>query len=225
MDEGRKVPTGMQEFDQLVEGGFIRSSTILLCGNPGAGKTIFSARFIYEGVSKYGEPGVYVCFAESKEMFINSMKKFGMDFEALIRRRQAIVLDISVGMEIDVQSALNQILEAITSINARRLVIDSITAMISGMETELKKRHLTRLFYRLVRKAGCTAILVVDMPWGQKKIGSGIEEFIADGIIVMKSLYSNGMLKRQLRIIKMRETNHSLRTHEYTITSNGIGIL
>jgi len=220
-----RVPTGIPEFDALVEGGFPRPSMIVLAGNPGAGKTVFSAKFIYEGAQKYDEPGVYVCLAESRDKFLSAMKRFGMDFEPLIRRRRVAVLDLSIGLEIDVQAALNQILEAVTSINAKRLVIDSLTAILGGMKGELEKRHLTRLIYRLCRKTECTALVIVDIPFGSKNLGEGVEEFVADGIILMRSVYRNGTLTRELRILKMRETSHTLKTHTYTITKNGTKIL
>ena len=222
---GERVPTGIPELDKLIEGGFPRHSMILLSGSPGAGKTILSAKFIYEGAAKHDEPGVYVCFAESRGKFIRDMQRFGMDFESIIHKKRVVILDLSIGMEIDVQSALNQILEAITSIGARRLVIDSVTAMFAGLKSELEKRHLIRLLYRLIRKSGCTAIIITDMPWGASRIGSSIEEFIADGIILMQSLYDDEeTLRRRLRILKMRETSHTLKTHEYKIGNNGIEI-
>lgn len=222
---GERVPTGTPELDALVEGGFPRPSMIVLAGNPGAGKTTFSAKFIYEGAQKYGEPGVYICLAESRDKFLSAMKRFGMDFEPLTRKGLVTILDLSIGLEVDVHAALNQILEAVTITNARRLVIDSLTAMLGGLEKELEKRHLTRLIYRLCRKANCTSIVVVDIPFGHQWLGTGVEEFVADGIIYMESTYRKGVLERRLRILKMRETNHTLKTHSYIITKNGIRLL
>ena len=80
-----RVPTGIPEFDKLIEGGFLQGSLILLAGGPGAGKTIFSAKFIYEGATKYGEPGVYPCFAENRKMLISELQELGLDFESLIK--------------------------------------------------------------------------------------------------------------------------------------------
>ncbi|MHA1632554.1 MAG: RAD55 family ATPase [Candidatus Freyarchaeota archaeon] len=220
-----RVPTGIPQLDKLIDGGFPSHSMILLSGNPGAGKTILSATFIHEGATKYKEPGVYVCFAESKEEFIRDMKKFGMDFASLSARDLVSVLDLSITTETDVQSALTQILETITSLNAKRLVVDSITAMSVGQKEDIGKRHLIRLLYKLIKKTDCTAIIIADMPWGTLRIGGGIEEFIADGIILMESNYNNeGVLRRELRIIKMRGTDHTLKTHGYKIGKNGIEI-
>lgn len=64
--KGDRVPTGIEGLDPSIEGGFPRGSLILLAGNPGTGKTVFGAQFLYRGASVYGEPGVYVSFAESR---------------------------------------------------------------------------------------------------------------------------------------------------------------
>jgi circadian clock protein KaiC len=219
-----RISTGNKQLDTLLDGGFLRNSMILLAGNPGAGKTILSSNFIYQGALN-DEPGVYACFAETRKRLIQDMKKFGIDYEHFIRRRKVEVLDLSIGSETEVQSALNQIFEAITTLRAKRLVVDSISAMAMGLETEFEKRHLIRLLYRLILKTGCTTLAITDIPWNSKKIGESIEEFVADGIILMEHFYDeNTNLKRQLRITKMRGTNHSRKTHRYTISAEGLDL-
>ena len=220
-----RASTGNKQLDALLDGGFLRNSMVLLAGNPGAGKTILSSSFIYDGALNHDEPGVYACFAETRKRFIQDMKKFGFDFEPLIRRRKVEILDLSIGSETEVQSALNQIFEAITTLRAKRLVVDSVAAMTVGLATEYEKRHLIRLLYRLILKTECTTLAITDIPWNTNRIGESIEEFVADGIILMVHNYDeNGELKRQLRITKMRGTNHSRMTHAYTISEKGLDI-
>lgn len=220
-----RISTGNLELDSLLDGGFLRNTMILLAGNPGAGKTILSSKFIYEGALQ-DEPGVYACFAETRKRLIQDMKKFGIDFEPLIRRRKVEVLDLSIGSETEVQSSLNQIFETITTLKAKRLVVDSIAAMAMGLETEFEKRHLIRLLYRLILKTGCTTLAITDIPWNSNRIGESIEEFVADGIILMEHHYDeNGDMKRQVRITKMRGTNHSRKTVSYNIDETGLKIV
>lgn len=220
-----RISTGNEQLDGLLDGGFLRNSMILLAGNPGAGKTILSSNFIYSGAIVDEEPGDYACFAETRRRLIQDMKKFGIDFEPLIRRRKIEVLDLSIGSETEVQSALNQIFESITTLKARRLVVDSVSAMAMGLETEFEKRHLIRLLYRLIIKTGCTTLAITDIPWNSNRIGESIEEFVADGIILMEHRYDEaGNLTRRLRITKMRGTNHSRKTHLYAIKEKGLEI-
>ena len=219
-----RISTGNPELDTLLEGGFLKNSMILIAGNPGAGKTILSSNFIYEGALE-NEPGVYACFAETRNRLIQDMNKFCINYESLIRRQKVNVLDLSIGSETDVQSALNQIFEAIKKNRSKRLVVDSISAMSMGLETEFEKRHLIRLLYRLILKTGCTTLVITDIPWNSNRIGESIEEFVADGIILMEHNYDeNNNMKRQLRITKMRGTNHSRKTHKYNISSKGLTI-
>jgi len=221
---GERVSTGYSELDSLIEGGFPKNSMILLAGNAGVGKTILSAKFIYDGAVK-GERGVYVCFTETKRKFTQNLRKFGLDFEDMISERMVSILDLSVTTEIDVQSAVNRIFEEIVNLQARRLVLDSLSAMYMGLKSELERRHLTSLIYRIIQKTECTAILIVDIPWGSKRIGEEFEEAIADGIILLESMYEGeGILKRYLRILKMRGSNHTKKTHSYVISERGLEI-
>lgn len=218
-----RISTGNQELDSLLEGGYQKNSMVLIAGNPGAGKTILSSNFIYRGARDYNEPGVYACFAETRKRLINDMSKFGIDLESLIDKNMVEVLDLSISSETEVQSALNQIFESITSLRAKRLVVDSIAAMAMGLETDYEKRHLIRLLYRLILKTSCTTLAITDIPWNSNRIGDSVEEFVADGIILMKHSYDvDGMLKRQMRITKMRGTNHTRKTIKYTINETGL---
>ncbi len=220
-----RVATGIQGFDELVENGFPSESVILLAGNPGAGKTTYAAQFLYEGATKLGERGVYVCFAETKRAFIRNMMSLGWDFERLEIEGRIAILDLSTTKEPGIQSNLDAILDKVSSMRAKRLVIDSFTAMSMAMREPIDIRYLLHLLYKFLQRIGCTTIVVSDTPWGSERIGSGVEEFIADGIILMQTYFDDGNnLKRRMRILKMRSTNHSKRTHEYEITSEGVVI-
>ena len=86
-------------------------------------------------------------------------------------------------------------------------------------------RFLIHLLYRFLQQIGCTTVMIADTPWGSQRIGSGVEEFIADGIILMQTKFDvKGNLQRTLNILKMRSTDHSKKTHSYDITDNGIKI-
>lgn len=78
-----KVQSGISGLDELIKGGFPKGSLIVLAGNPGTGKTIFSARFLYHGAANCGEKGIYVSFAENRENFLKNMLSLGLDFEKL----------------------------------------------------------------------------------------------------------------------------------------------
>lgn len=220
-----RVPTGISGFDELIENGFPFESLILVAGSPGAGKTTLAAQFIMDGVLKYNEKGLYVCFAETKDSLLRNLSRFRWDLGNLERRGKISILDLSTTKEPGIQSNLNLILETIADIGAKRLVIDSFTAFSMALTEATDIRFLIHLLYRFLQQVGCTTVMIADTPWGSQRIGSGVEEFIADGIILMQTKFDDtGNLKRTLSILKMRSTNHSKKTHNYDITDTGIKI-
>lgn len=219
-----RVSTGIEEFDALIEDGFPVESIILVAGNPGAGKTTFAAQFIIQG-TMISEKGLYVCFAETKESLHRNLLRFGWDLEDLEHKGQLVVLDLSTTKEPGIQGNLNLILEKIMEINAKRLVIDSFTAFSMALKEPTDVRFLIHLLYRFLQRAGCTTVMISDTPWGSQKIGLGVEEFVADGIILLSTWFDEeGRLRRTCSILKMRCTDHSRMTHEYEITDSGIKI-
>lgn len=219
-----RVSTGIEELDSLIEGGFPAESIILVAGNPGAGKTTFAAQFLLQGTTM-SEKGLYVCFTETRESLHRNLLRFGWDFEDLERKGRLAILDLSTTKEPGIQGNLNLILEKIMEVNAKRLVIDSFSAFSMALKEPTDVRFLIHLLYRFLQRAGCTTVMISDTPWGSQKIGLGVEEFVADGIILLSTWFDEeGRLRRTLSILKMRCTNHSRMTYEYEITESGIKI-
>ena len=182
-----RASTGIDGLDVVVEGGFPRGSLILVAGNPGTGKTVFSAQFIYRGAVDYGENGVYVSFAEGKKSFIDYMRRFGMDFERLEREGKVKILDMVTVTEKAVSDVLNKIVEEVLSLKAKRLVIDSFSALAQAFKEKIEARIILHtILGRIVKSTGCTTILILEIPYGEERMGLGIEEFVADGIIILK---------------------------------------
>jgi len=221
----QRVPTGIPKFDDLIEGGFPNNSMILLVGYPGAGKTTFSAQFLYNGAMKNRARGVYVCFAETKDTFLRNMLRFGWDFERLEQEGRISILDLSVTREAGLQKNLDLIMETMATLNASRLVIDSFSAIGMGLKDSIDIRVMVHLLYKFLKKANCVSVLIIDQPWGTFSIGEGISEFLADGIIYLETYFNEKeMLSRRLKILKMRGTNHTKLPYPYDIDSNGFAL-
>ena len=199
------ISSGIEGLDEIIGGGFPRGSIIILAGNPGTGKTIFSAQFLYHGCTKYGENGIYVSFAEEKEKFFEEMKNFNFDFEKLEKEGHFFFLDMVTTKEEAISTIMETITSKINEIKAKRLVIDSFSAMVQAFkEPHCARILLHTILSKITRSIGCTTILIVEIPYGETKIGLGIEEFVADGIIVLKRSIFNDRILRELEIYKMR---------------------
>ena len=214
-----QVPTGVAGLDDLIEGGLPARSLVVLGGGPGTGKTLLAARFLYEGAT-HDEPSVYVSFAESRAQFLSNMAKFGFDFQKLINTEKFEFVDLTTVVGEAVPDALDLVLSQVTSMRAKRLVVDSFTALAQGFERVIDARiALQVILGKLVREEGCTTLLLVEMPFGTDKIGLGIEEFVADGIIVLDFVNHKGGPQRTINIKKMRGTQIRQDTSTYSISS------
>ncbi|KYH40694.1 MAG: hypothetical protein AYL33_005390 [Candidatus Bathyarchaeota archaeon B63] len=203
----QRVSTGVEGLDKVIEGGFPSGSLILIAGNPGTGKTIFSARFLYHGAVSNDESGVYVNFSENRETFYVNMKPFGFDFERLERDGKFRYLEMLAVKDATAPSIMNMILEEISGIKAKRLVIDSFSTIAQAFEKPHDVRILIQtVLERIVRKFGCTTLMIVEVPFGSVRAGLSMEEFVADGFMLFRAGRLEGRLFRDISIRKMRGT-------------------
>ncbi|MEM2673385.1 MAG: ATPase domain-containing protein [Candidatus Bathyarchaeia archaeon] len=202
-----RVPSGISGLNEIIGGGFPKGSLIILAGNPGTGKTIFSASFLYHGIIDHGERGVYASFSESRGTFLNNMRTIGFDFEGLEKAGKFRFLDLITAKEEATPAIMETILREVSEAGAKRLVVDSFSAIAQAFkETHEVRVLLHTILSRITRFLGCTTLLIVENPYGEEKIGFGIEEFVADGIILLKRSRLDGRILRELELFKMRGT-------------------
>lgn len=220
-----KVPTGIPNFDKLIEGGFEKNSTNLVAGNAGSGKTIFSTQFLVAGMKK-GEACLYVTFEEQKEDFYKNMRRFGWDLEAYEKKELFTFLQYT---PIKVKTMLEEGGGTIESIILRkkitRIVIDSITSFALLFEDELEKREAALDLFSMISKWNATALVTLEgKPSQESRMSAKTLEFESDSIILLYYPRHKGERKRFLEILKMRGTKHSPKVYSFDISNKGINI-
>ena len=220
-----RVRSGIPGLDELLNGGFLESSTVLISGGAGTGKTIFSTEFVYKGAKDYDEPGIYITLEEGATNIWWNMKNFRWDVTSLERENMLKIYkvgminpqDFAEGFEKEV----NRIKDMIDDIDAKRLVIDSTTAFGMWMGSEQNIRHSLFKLSEELKGMDVTALLTAEAPGGKERFSRfGVEEFITDGVI---ALYFKPP-QRALFIRKMRGTKHDKKPHPFEITSSGIEV-
>jgi len=220
-----RAPSGIPGLDAMIEGGFPRSSLILLAGSPGSGKTIASAHFLYHGAKNLNENGIYISFSERKEFFYENMKKFGFDFETLESQAKFKFLDVLTTREDTISSTLGMLSREVLELDAKRLVVDSFTAMAQAFNRRIDARIILHMLDKLMSKSGCTTLLLVELPTGTKTIGLGFEEFVADGVILFETIDEREGIRKRAVVRKMRGTNHNLNYSHIVISDRGISLM
>jgi circadian clock protein KaiC len=200
-----KVKSGIDGLDEVVEGGFPKGSLIILAGEPGVGKTVFSIQFLVKGV-ELNEPGVYVSFAEAKNTLIeNFSRHLNVDLARLEVEDKIKILDFTAIKEEAISLILESILAEVKALNAKRLVIDSFSALAQAFKEPIDVRIIVHtVLSRIVRGMNCTTIIIEEVPIGRAEIGLGMEEFVADGLIRLRASELDKRLFRDLEIVKLK---------------------
>jgi len=222
-----RVSTGLPELDRILGGGYPSSSLILVCGNPGTGKTIFSNQFLYEGMKSSDEKGMYVSFAEGSGDYYENASSVGLDMRSLEAAGKFKFLDLIAMQRDGMQKSLDTVVKTIIEFKPKRLVIDSISAVLQTLGTEDTRTFLHSLFGRIIKGQGVTTFLIGEVPYGTDKIGFGVEEFIADGVIMLRATRKGTLEKREIEVSKMRGCSVERASFEYLIDKNygGLGII
>jgi len=232
MEQLPRCPTGIAKLDELLHGGFPVGHIILLAGASGTGKTVLSTEFLFRGADQYNERGLYLSLIESEQRMRRNVSGFTFYKDELVDSGKVQIKEIEhdawlMGVQPQtVHDVLMRVKSTIEESKAQRVVIDSITAIGNNLKDESKVRELVfRLGYEIT-KLGCTMILISEIPPQSIQYSVfGVEEFVADGIILLSEFERNGELIRTLQIIKMRGVEHSRDRQIMEITSNGINLL
>jgi circadian clock protein KaiC len=221
-EEFERIPSGIPGLDKLIEGGFVKGSTVLVSGSTGTGKTIFCVQYLLEGLKK-GETCIFITLEESPDDIIGDVRRFGWDLEKYVNEKKLFLSYKDPFQMIDIVSPL---LDEIKEKKIQRVVIDStaLFEMYYKDPSDIRKQ-LFKLLSGL-KNIGATSLLTSELPEESKMLGKfGVEEFIVDGVILLKSLGLTGEIARSLRVVKMRRTKHDEDIYSIDITSKGIKIL
>lgn len=217
---GKRVETGIPGLDELVEGGFIPNSTILLKGECGTGKTIFCLQYLTYG-ALHGEPGVLLSVEENKKDILRESAKFGWDLEALEKQCKLAIIERQTQYSL----TISKLRKTARHLGARRVVIDSIPALFSSYPNELRSSEWRSAFHLLCQlltgSCDCTAILITEDAWSKNV---PYEEYVPKGVFELHFKMIEGIARKFLLVKKMREVRHSKRLHLYEITDKGFTI-
>ncbi len=225
-DKEVRIPTGIPGLDGLIQGGLQAGDFVLLVGGIGTGKTIFSSEFAFEGAKELKQPSVYATFEEDMASLRRNMLKLGVDFQSLEDEKKVRLLDLEALEGRGMGSNLETILSAIDEVKAKRLVIDSLTAFLSGASGKFDYSFLMHLIYKTLKREGITTIMTVSKFSVRNEYSQGLEEFVADGVFELENYLADNMeLKTRFMVRKLRGTEHSRRYHTVVFSSKGIEIL
>jgi len=226
-----KTPTGISGLDEITQGGFPKGRPVLICGSAGCGKTLFAAQFLVKGITDYNEPGVFMSFEETPGDLTQNLSSLGFDLEKLKSEKKLRIDHVRIERseieetgEYDLEALFIRLNHAIDSIGAKRVVLDTIESLFSGMENMMLLRSEIRRLFSWLRDKGVTAIITGER--GENLLTRhGLEEYISDCVILLDFRVIDQIATRRLRIVKYRGSTHGTNEYPFLIDESGISVI
>ena len=226
-----KSPTGIQGFDEITGGGLPTGRPTLICGGAGCGKTLFGMEFLVRGATMFDEPGVFMSFEETNDELIKNVASLGFDLENLIKNKK-IVLDhvhverseIEETGEYDLEGLFIRLGYAIDTIGAKRVVLDTIESLFSGLPNQLILRAELRRLFHWLKDKGVTSIITGERGEGTLT-RQGLEEYVSDCVIMLDHRVTAQTSTRRLRVVKYRGSMHGTNEYPFLIDESGFSVL
>ena len=225
-----KCLTGIKGFDEVTEGGLPKNRTTLVSGGAGSGKTLFGIDFLINGAINYYEPGVFMSFEETADELYKDVASLNLDLKGLVSQKKIalehVVLERKDVQEKDfnLEGLLIRLEHAIDSVNAKRVVLDSIESLFAGItDNGILRLEIKRLF-RWLKEKQVTAI-VTGEPGQDSYTQHGMEQYISDCIILLDNRIDEEVSVRRIRVVKYRGSNHGTNEYPFVIDDDGLSVI
>jgi len=226
-----KSLTGIQGLDEVTGGGFPRGRPTLICGGAGAGKTLLAMEFLVRGATDFKEPGVFVAFEETAAELAQNVRSLGFDLDQLAAQKKLIVDFVRVEPgeidetgDYDLEGLFIRIGAAIDSVRAKRVVLDTIENLFSGLQNQGILRAELRRLFRWLKDKGVTAVITAERGDGTLT-RQGMEEYVSDCVILLDHRITDQVSTRRLRVVKYRGTAHGTNEYPFLIDEDGFSVL
>lgn len=225
-----KSPTGIKGFDEITGGGLPAGRPSLVCGPPGAGKSLFALQFLVNGVTRYGEPGVFLTFEESRADVVGDVGSLNFDLDGLEADGRLLVDGLILERQVvdtgefDLEALMVRLAWAVEKVGAKRVAIDNVEALFAAFSRPaLVRSELQRLF-RWLKDQELTTVITGERGDG-KLTRRGIEEYLSDCVVVLDDRVIQDVATRRLRVLKYRGSNHGRNEYPFLIGPAGVEVL
>ncbi|MEZ3142518.1 RAD55 family ATPase [Halobaculum sp. MBLA0143] len=220
------VPTGVTGLDEILNGGLVKDSTVLVSGNPGTGKSLFGIQYLYTGVTEHDERGIYISFEEDAEAIEEAAASIGFEeFGDFVDEGEIQIYDKTEMLrESDFNATLETLLEDFADTSYDRLVLDSLTMFQLFFDDEAEERTYLLKFSDILKRNGLTSLLINEQGAVFPETEIGLENFLTDGNVYFIQTPTEDGVNRYVWVAKMRKQNIDTDIFPMEIADGGITV-
>ncbi|HXC35453.1 MAG TPA: circadian clock protein KaiC [Candidatus Acidoferrales bacterium] len=227
----KKVPTGISGFDEITGGGVPAGRPTLVCGGAGCGKSLFATEFLVRGALQFNEPGVLMTFEETAEDIKKNVASLGFDIAKMIGQKKLFVDHVHVDRseieengEYDLEGLFVRLNHAIRTVHAKRVVLDTIETLFSGLDNQAILRSEIRRLFGWLKEKGMTTVITGERGEGVLT-RQGLEEYVSDCVVQLDHRVVGQISTRRMRIVKYRGSIHGTNEYPFLIDEAGFAVL
>jgi circadian clock protein KaiC len=224
---GRRLSMGIPDLDKMMGGGVLEGDSLLIAGPSGTGKTALATQFIAAGIRR-GEPGIMAIFEERPKGYTDRADSFGLNLKTPLEQGKLEILYLRP-LDLSVDETMQEILDAVERIGAKRLVIDSLVSLEMALAPGFREDFRESLYRLIVALTGVGVTILSTVEVEDSFTGFSFSHytisFLTDDIIRMRYVEISGQLRKVMAVIKMRGGNHSKDIREYVITDKGVVVI
>jgi circadian clock protein KaiC len=226
-----KCNTGIPGLDEITGGGLPKGRPTLVCGGAGCGKTLMGIEFLVRGAMLHNEPGVFLAFEETAEELAQNVRSLGFDLDELIEKKKLAVdyiyierSEIEETGEYDLEGLFIRLGHAIDSIGAKRVVLDTLETLFSGLSNLAILRSELRRLFRWLKEKGVTSVITAERGEGSLT-RHGLEEYVSDCVLLLDHRVEGQISTRRLRVVKYRGSAHATNEFPFLIDEGGVSVM
>jgi len=226
-----KSLTGIKGLDEITRGGLPKGRPTLVCGGAGSGKTLLAAEFLVRGALQFGEPGVFMSFEETSDELTKNVASLGFKLNDLIAQKKISLDYVQINRseieetgEYDLEGLFVRLEHAIASVGAKRVALDTIETLFSGIPNPAVVRAELKRLFRWLKDKGLTTIITGEQ--GEKTFTRhGLEEYVSDCVIFLDHRISEQVSTRRIRVVKYRGSAHDTNEFPFLLDEKGFTVM
>jgi len=225
MPKESRVATGVPGLDEMLSGGFVQGSAVLVRGAPGCGKTSFGLQYLVHG-ARNNQPGLLISFEEFPSSIHRDAESFGWNLIEMEEDGRLHLLFTSPQVLLDSLSSPNSSLSRLMLEGGiQRVVLDSVTHFTRLTDDSIKLRNYYNAVINGLKREGVTSLLLGEegrMPRSQQEKGK--LSFVVDAILLLRYVEVESALHRAIVVLKMRGSDHAKEIRRLEIRQDGLHV-